>query len=215
MIFRKSDNTAQRTAPHVTTKAPARVEPNLTARPLTAATPQTMTQPQAAHLVMNNTARRSPLTPANSYSDQVRRLTVGRDISLNGEITTCDHLTVEGTVTATIKGGKMLDVTECGSFTGVVDIEQADIAGTFDGELTVRGKLIIRSTARVTGTLNYTHLQVDTGAQINGTLQKLQQPAEEAQPTAATSTATEQPTSYMAQNNFGLAALNDTPGFLK
>ena len=78
---------------------------------------------------------------------------------------------VEGTVTATIKGGKMIDITETGSFSGVVEIDQADIAGRFDGDLTVKGKLIIRASAHVTGNIHYAQLQIDTGARVNGQLQ--------------------------------------------
>ena len=179
--------------------------------------------PVSPHAVAQ--ARRTPpSTPASNFSgkDQSRKLTVGRDISLNGEIATCDHLIVEGTVKATIKGGKMLEIAESGTYQGVVDIDQADIAGRFEGELIVRGKLVIRPTAIVTGVLYYNRLQVDTGATINAQLNTLiEEPAYQAAPQdnavhdgfAQTAPVPQQPQSD--GRLFSLASLNDEPGFLR
>lgn len=212
MIFRKSSE------PQQTVKTPMtgqRTEPSLTARGPTVSPQLQVTQPVAAPNANAAPRRNAPggTPPAAAYqqqrAEQVRKLTVGRDITLNGEIATCDHLIVEGTVKATIKGGKMLDITETGSFAGVVEIDQADIAGHFDGELIVKGKLVIRASANVMGAIYYAQLQVDTGARINGQLQTI---------AAQKATPVEQPASFenaITQNGFGLSALNDTAGFLK
>lgn len=142
-------------------------------------------------------ARRNPNGPAPANygrQDQPSKLIVGRDITLNGEIATCDHLVVEGTVTATVKDGQTIEILEKGSFSGQVEIEQADIAGKFNGDLTVRGKLVIRSTAIVIGNIQYGSLQVDHGAVINSTLSALTK-------TAATETSTTLLHANPAQNN--------------
>lgn len=213
MIFRKfSDTPARPTSTTAsvskTPMTPQRAEPVLAARPPVASLSVT---PPAAPLPAN-APRRNPSTPPNR-NEQTRKLTVGRDISLNGEIATCDHLIVEGTVQATIKGGKVLDIAECGSYRGTVEIDQADIAGMFDGELTVKGKLVIRSSARVTGTLRYAQLQVDTGARINGTLQSVAAQTPKIPDHFEEHTQFE--TTLPQQQGFGLSALNDASGFLK
>lgn len=218
MIFRKSSDTvtprpAAQTNGTKTPMANGRNEPSLTRTPQLSVTP-----PVSPITTAQRRATGNPATPANSYNtrgDQMRKLTVGRDISLNGEITTCDHLIVEGTVKATIKGGKVLDITEAGSFTGFVDIETADIAGTFEGDLIVRGKLVVRATANVTGTLQYGALQVDTGAVINGEMRVLPQQAAQPEIAFEQQTYTQVPQNTASQGNFGLAAINDAPGFLK
>lgn len=168
---------------------------------------------------------RRPQNTAHNFTrpEQLRKLTVGRDISLNGEITTCDHLIVEGTVTATIKGGQILEISESGSFSGLVDIEQADIAGNFDGDLTVRGKVILRPTANVSGKLTYGTLQIDAGAILDGQVTALK--SETAAQTPITSetpsyTKKEKASATPSQSeqdshSAGLALLNDQPGFLK
>lgn len=100
-----------------------------------------------------------------------RRLTVGKGLSLSGEISACDSLVVEGKVEAKLSDGKLLEITESGQFRGTVEIENADIAGRYDGQLTVHGRLIVRSTGRISGVVCYGELEVNAGGQIIGEVQ--------------------------------------------
>ena len=97
-----------------------------------------------------------------------RKLTIGPGITMSGEIENCDQLLVEGTVEATLNGAKMLDIAETGVFYGSVDIEEAVIAGRFEGDLTVDGRVTIETTGTVIGTITYRELTVDAGATIEG-----------------------------------------------
>ena len=65
-----------------------------------------------------------------------RRLVIGQGITMSGEIESCDYLLVEGTLEAALKGAKVLEVADTGTFYGTVEIEEATIAGRFEGELT-------------------------------------------------------------------------------
>jgi cytoskeletal protein CcmA (bactofilin family) len=103
--------------------------------------------------------------------DGGRTLKVGKGLSVAGEITSCDILVVEGKVEAKLTDGKMLEITESGQFRGSVEIENADIAGRYDGQLVVHGRLTIRSTGRVSGMVKYGELEVNAGGQIIGELQ--------------------------------------------
>ena len=103
--------------------------------------------------------------------DQNRRLTIARDINLSGEIQSCDHLIVEGTVDISLKGAKKLDVSSTGFFNGTAIVETAVIAGHFQGVLAVSGKLILRSTAHISGVVTYGMLEVDSGAVIEGSME--------------------------------------------
>ncbi|MDD3287924.1 MAG: polymer-forming cytoskeletal protein [Alphaproteobacteria bacterium] len=100
-----------------------------------------------------------------------RRLTVGKGLSLSGEISACDSLVVEGKVEAKLSDGKLLEITESGQFRGTVEIENADIAGRYDGQLTVHGRLTVRSTGRISGMVCYGELEVNAGGQIIGEVQ--------------------------------------------
>lgn len=97
-----------------------------------------------------------------------RRLTIGRGITMSGEIESCDYLHVEGTVEAALKGATELNIAESGVFYGTVEIEEATIAGRFEGEIVVNGRLIIESTGVITGSISYRELEVQSGAIIDG-----------------------------------------------
>lgn len=105
-----------------------------------------------------------------------RKLIVGKGLSLSGEITACDVLVVEGKVEAKLTDGKMLEITESGQFRGSVEIENADIAGRYDGELTVHGRLTVRGTGRISGMVKYGELEVNAGGQIIGEMQVVGDP---------------------------------------
>lgn len=109
--------------------------------------------------------------PDRGLGGEERKLTVGKGLSLSGEITACDVLVVEGKVEAKLSDGKLLEITESGQFRGSVEIENADIAGRYDGDLTVHGRLTIRGTGRVSGMVKYGELEVNAGGQIIGEMQ--------------------------------------------
>ena len=100
--------------------------------------------------------------------NESKKLTVGPEISLTGEITACDSLVVEGTVDATLENSRHLEVTESGHFKGKVVIDDAVIGGHFEGTLVVRQTLQVRGTGRVTGTVRFGRLEVELGGQIVG-----------------------------------------------
>ncbi len=99
------------------------------------------------------------------------KLTVGPNIKLKGvEITDCDTLVVEGTVEATMDS-RVIQISELGAFKGSADIDIAEIHGQFDGNLTVRQKLVIYATGKVIGKIRYGKLVIEEGGQISGDIQ--------------------------------------------
>ncbi len=110
-------------------------------------------------------------TPSPVVSSEVakgRRLVIGQGITMSGEIESCDTLVVEGTVEAALKGASVLEVAETGMFYGTVEIDEATIAGKFEGDLTVNGRLTVRATGSITGAIAYKELAVEAGATIDG-----------------------------------------------
>ena len=99
------------------------------------------------------------------------KLTVGPNIKLKGvEITDCDTLVVEGTVEATMDS-RVIQIAEQGAFHGSAEIDIAEIHGEFSGTLTVREKLVIFSTGRVSGKIRYGKLVVEEGGQLSGEIE--------------------------------------------
>jgi cytoskeletal protein CcmA (bactofilin family) len=113
----------------------------------------------------------APTAPAaNSVPVQEgeSKLTVGPNIKLKGvEITDCDTLVVEGSVEATMDS-RVIQISERGSFKGSAEIDIAEIRGQFDGNLTVRQKLVIYSTGKVTGRVRYGKVVIEEGGQLSG-----------------------------------------------
>jgi len=108
-----------------------------------------------------------------------RCLTIGRGINMSGEIESCDHLLVEGTVEAALKGAKVLEVAESGVFYGTVEIEEATIAGRFEGDIAVSGRLTLHATAVITGSIAYRELEVEAGAIIDGRMTPMKSAVDE------------------------------------
>lgn len=113
----------------------------------------------------------SPGSMAGSEAE--KKLIVGKDICLSGEITACDTLVVEGQVEASLKDSRMFEVTESGDFKGKVEIEVAEIRGKFKGELTAKSRLVIRRSGIATGTIRYRELEIEQGGEIAGAVEVL------------------------------------------
>ncbi len=114
-----------------------------------------------------------PARPAMRDPADKRTLIVGRGISVQGTVQDAERLVVEGTVEASMIHAAELSVTQGGIFKGEAEVEEAEIAGTIDGTLTVRGSLLIRATGRVLGTARCRRLQVEDGGQITGRIEMI------------------------------------------
>jgi cytoskeletal protein CcmA (bactofilin family) len=137
-------------------------------------TPRQPAQPSpdaARRLAQSIPSRR--LESSRLDSPDARRLVVGREISLSGEITSCDRLVVEGRVEATLVGAGVLEVAQGGFFRGRAEVKEADISGVFDGDLTATERLLIRGGGKVSGKVRYGRVVIESGGEIGGDMQAL------------------------------------------
>ena len=109
-------------------------------------------------------------TPRGSDAD-LRRLIVGREISLSGDISSCDKLIVEGSVEANLQNCREVDISETGMFKGSATIDEIEVRGRFEGNLVARKRLLVRATGRVSGTIRYGQIEIERGGQIAGDVQ--------------------------------------------
>lgn len=110
-------------------------------------------------------------TMANSVDKNT--LIVGEDIRLKGEITSCDKLVIEGHVEISLTNGRQIEIGPSGVFTGQAEVQEADISGQFDGELTAHEQLVVRSTGHITGKIRYGRIVIEAGGEIVGAVEAI------------------------------------------
>lgn len=144
--------------------------------------PQSYAAPSSKRSQLNLTGTRAPGTraPGTRALEGDRKLVVGRDISLSGEIKACKQLVVEGQVSANLKDCEVLQISASGLYKGAAGVDQAEISGRFEGDLTVRGTLTLHATGRVSGTLRYGDMEIERGGKIIGTLEEIPAPGDAA-----------------------------------
>jgi cytoskeletal protein CcmA (bactofilin family) len=134
-------------------------------------------KPQTNNTAPAPAANAAPAPSETSYaaprSDERKeaKLVVGPEIKIKGvEISDCDTLVVEGRIEATLDS-RVLEITQHGVFQGTIAVDQAEIHGRFEGELTVRKQLVIHGTGKVSGKIRYAKIKVEEGAELSGTIE--------------------------------------------
>ncbi|HEU0070798.1 MAG TPA: polymer-forming cytoskeletal protein [Alphaproteobacteria bacterium] len=144
-------------------------------------------------------ARRPDPLRGTALAQDHKTLIVARDIAIAGaKIGPCERLLVEGQLDAAVGDCREIEVARGASFKGAIHVEDADIAGSFDGEMIVRRRLRIRASGRLKGRISYGHIEIEPGGQIDGEVSRLQPvlpagPAAEVAP-VATPVADDEPT---------------------
>lgn len=185
-----------RPRPDVRSEPEIRSEPDVRPKPDVRAEPEGLDKPEMAVATPHNPPSTNPpseldlpesqplsaapksaaasISPAAaSKPEGNKRLIVGQGIRLSGEINSCDRLVVEGEVEVTLNDTLALEITSSGRFTGGCEVEEADISGIYEGDLTVRNTLFVRGTGRITGTIRYGQLELERGGQIAGNISVL------------------------------------------
>jgi cytoskeletal protein CcmA (bactofilin family) len=180
-LFRRKDEATTPPAPEPTSVPTAR-DPDLAVPPFR---PAAMVPPVAS-------ATAAPAKPGNAPSPAARPsaptagrptgraeagekrvLQLGKGISIQGSVTEAERIVIEGTMESQLLQCQELAISHSGVFKGEVQVEDADIAGVFDGTLTATGNLIIRATGRVLGVARSRRLSVEDGGQLTGRMEMI------------------------------------------
>jgi len=116
------------------------------------------------------------------FDDKSNCLTVGENISLSGEITSCDKLIVEGNVEVKLTNAEIIEISSSGIFKGSAKVETAQINGYFEGKLEVKGVLRIQKEGRVSGSVRYGKIVIESGGEISGDMASFDSPNGSAKP---------------------------------
>jgi cytoskeletal protein CcmA (bactofilin family) len=177
MFRRKKDDTDEpKFTPATDDLPPVEAMPKPFPRPAGGPSPSPFAGAAAKPPVAPVTAPRATASPAPRASSapeggETKKLIVGREIVLSGQITSCDRLVVEGKVEASLTDSHAIEIADIGFFKGTAEIDSAEIAGRFEGTITVRDRLFIRSTGQVQGKIRYGQIEIEPGGVISGDVQ--------------------------------------------
>ena len=150
-----------------------------TSAPAPAAAPVAANAPNASPAIVPKDSRgaqpaaTAPEAAPRADESGGSKLIVGPNIKLKGvEIDDCDTLVVEGRVEATMVS-RAIQIAETGAFSGKVDVDVAEIRGSFQGEMTARKKLVIHASGRVSGKIRYGKMLVQEGGEMSGDVASL------------------------------------------
>jgi cytoskeletal protein CcmA (bactofilin family) len=185
-LFRRKDEATTPPAPEPTSVPTAR-DPDLAVPPFrpAAVVPPVASASSAApakpSIAPSPAAR--PSTPTagrptgRAEAGEKRVLQLGKGISIQGSVTEAERIVIEGTMESQLLQCQELAISHSGVFKGEVQVEDADIAGVFDGTLTASGSLTIRATGRVLGVARSRRLSVEDGGQLTGRMEMITEAA--------------------------------------
>ena len=95
------------------------------------------------------------------------KVIIGNGVKLKGEITKADEVQIDGEADVTMKTDNLI-VGATGNCKGNVETHNADVWGTFDGDINASGTLTIQEEGKVSGTIAYQSIQIKLGGNLSG-----------------------------------------------
>lgn len=103
---------------------------------------------------------------SNAVQDQINL--VGEGTVFEGTVRADSDVRTSGRIVGTLEVEGKAMISESGSVDGEIIATNADIAGTVQGEIHVEERLVLKSSARIDGTIETDRLVVEEGAQFSG-----------------------------------------------
>ena len=121
---------------------------------------------------------------------------ISKGASIKGDLVSVTHIRVDGTIDGTLYSQGTIVVGEPAQLTGSLYCTNLDFWGKMDGDIYIKDTLSLKSTSVVNGNIRVHKLQVEMGAQINGTCKMI---SEQEYDQLASKVANKQPEPVKAQ----------------
>ena len=112
---------------------------------------------------MNYISKPTTQVDANNVSH------ISSGTAIKGEISSVADIRVDGNVQGKVYSKGRVVIGEEASLTGTLACENVDFWGKIEGDVYVKDTFSLKSTAAVNGNIHVRRIQVEMGAQINGT----------------------------------------------
>lgn len=99
---------------------------------------------------------------------RVDDIVIGLGVSTSGRFQTEGAVFVDGALEEADVASAVLSVSQGGRFSGVANVQRAEIAGEMNGEAYASDEIVLRSSAVVTGKLSAPYIVVHRGAAVSG-----------------------------------------------
>jgi cytoskeletal protein CcmA (bactofilin family) len=96
---------------------------------------------------------------------------VGSGVRIEGDIHVEGDVRVGGRITGAVVVQDRIVMAAEGVILGGIEAGEGDIAGTVEGDVRTRGRLVLRSSASIHGQISAEHLVMEEGAAISGNCQ--------------------------------------------
>jgi cytoskeletal protein CcmA (bactofilin family) len=110
---------------------------------------------------------------------------VGPNTQLVGGFHTQGMMIVDGKIDGADISADRLVVSHIGQLTGKAAVHRAEVSGVFDGELVAEDEVILRPTARISGTVRCQRLVIHRGASLECHFSCAPEPGSEVEPSGA------------------------------
>ena len=94
---------------------------------------------------------------------------ISKGATINGDLISSSDIRVDGVIPGKVLSDGKIVVGEQAGLSGSLFCTNLDFWGKMEGDIYVKDTLCIKSTATVNGNIHVNKLQVEMGAQINGT----------------------------------------------
>ena len=100
-------------------------------------------------------------------------LIIGKGVTISGNVNAPGEAQIDGNLEGELNAREVI-VGPSGSINGKVEAKVADIRGQVRDEIRITESVVIRATAKIMGSLHYKGLQIESGAQIDGQLSRIE-----------------------------------------
>jgi len=109
----------------------------------------------------------------NETEQNAGNIVIGNDVTFKGTLHVPNRAIVNGAIDGEITARELI-VGQTGRIIGHAKTERADVYGEINQTLDVSQSLILRSTGKIVGVIQYTEIEIEKGGLVEGKLTQLQ-----------------------------------------
>jgi cytoskeletal protein CcmA (bactofilin family) len=99
-------------------------------------------------------------------------ITIGQGVTFKGSLNVPSKAVINGTVDGDLTADE-LEMGPTGKITGLITARKIDVQGELHQVITCKDHLMIRSTGKVSGAIEYSEIEIERGGQFRGEMKQV------------------------------------------